>query len=101
MTANRAGFGLRRAGEALGRRLVQVAAGARPVVAGDAALAPAEVVDRRDVGEEVEALLVTEVEARLEEPRRIDDERRLVVRVLALDQPGDALERQLATPRSS
>jgi hypothetical protein len=65
------------------------------------ALAPAEVVDRRDVGEEVEALLVAEVEARLDDPGGIDDERRLAVRILALDQAGYALEGQEATPRIS
>ena len=94
-------LGLGRAGEPLGRGLVQVAAGVRAEVAGDSAVAPAEVVDRRDVGEEVEALLVPEMQAGLDEARRIDDERRLAVRVLALDQPWDALEGQPATPRIS
>jgi hypothetical protein len=94
-------LGLGRAGEPLRRGLVQVAAGARAVVAGDPVLAPAEVVDRRDVGEEVEAFLVAEVQARLDETRRIDDERRLAARVLALDEPRNTLKAQLATPRSS
>jgi hypothetical protein len=92
---------LRGAGKPLGGRLVQVAAGARPVVAGDAALSPAEVVDRRDVREEVEPFLVTKVRACLDEPRRIDDEGRLAVRVLALDKTGYAFKGQLATPRIS
>jgi hypothetical protein len=66
------------------------------------ASAPAQVVDRRDVGQEVEALLVAQVRARLDDAGGIDDERRLTVRLLALDEAGDALERaQLATPRIS
>jgi len=64
-------------------------------------LAPAEVVDGRDVGQEVEALFVAEVRTGLDDAGRIDDERRLPVRVFALDEPGDAFERQLATPRIS
>jgi len=95
------GLGLRRARQSLRAQSVEIAARARPVVAGDSPLAPAEVVGRRDVGEEVEALLVTQVRAGLEEPRRIDDERRLAVGVAALDQTWDPLERQLATPRIS
>ena len=91
----------RSAGVALCAQRVDVAAGGGPVVAGDLALAPAQVVDGRDVGEEVEAFLVTEVDARLDESRRVDDERRLVVRVLAPDQPRDPFEGQLATPRIS
>jgi hypothetical protein len=65
------------------------------------ALSPAEVVDRRDVGQEAEPLLVAEVRARLDEPSGIDDERRFAVRLLTLDEPGDSFERQLATPRIS
>jgi len=95
------GLRLRRAREALGGRLVQVAAGCRPEVAGDARVTPAQVVGWRDVGEEVEALLVPEMRARLDEPRRIDDERRLAVRLPAFDEAGDGLEGQLATPRIS
>jgi len=95
------GLRLRRSCEPLRRRLVEIAASGRAVVAGDAGLSPAEVVGWRDVGEEVEALLVAEVGARLDEPRGIDDERRLVVRLRALDEPRDALVRQLATPRIS
>jgi hypothetical protein len=94
-------LGLGRPGEPLRGGLVQVAAGVRAEVAGDPAVAPAEVIDRRDVGEEVEALLIAEVQAGLDEARRIDDERRLAVRVLALDQPGYPFEGQLATPRIS
>jgi hypothetical protein len=94
-------LGLGRASEPLGRGLVQVAAGVRAEVAGDSAVAPAEVVDRRDVRKEVEAFLVAQVQAGLDEARRIDDERRLAVRVLALDQARDSLESQPATPRIS
>jgi hypothetical protein len=65
------------------------------------ALSPAEVVDRRDIGQEAEALRVAKVGARLEEPRGIDDERDLAVSLLALDEPRDSFERQLATPRIS
>ena len=63
--------------------------------------APAEVVDGREVGQEVEALLVAEVRAGLDDAGRVDDERRLAVRLLALDEPRDAFEGQLATPRIS
>ncbi len=86
---------------ALRAERVDVAAGGGPVVARDLVLAPAQVVDGRDVGEEVEPFLVTEVGACFDEPGRVDDERRLSVRVLALDEPGDSLEGQLATPRIS
>jgi hypothetical protein len=94
-------LGLGGAGEPLGCGLVQVAAGVRAEVAGYPLLAPAEIVDRRDVREEVEALLVAEMEACLDDSRRIDDERRLVVRVLPLDETWYAFESQLATPRIS
>ena len=94
-------LGLRGSRVALCAHRVDVAAGRGAVVAGDLALAPAEVVDRRDVGQEVEAFLVAQVCARLDDPRRIDDERGLAVRVLALDEARDALESQLATPRIS
>jgi hypothetical protein len=92
---------IRRSRVALRAQRVDVAAGRGAVVAGDLARAPAEVVDGRDVGEEVEALLVAEVRAGLDDPGRIDDERRLAVRVLALDEPGNPFEGQLATPRIS
>src|SRR5262245_43533253 len=92
---------LRGARVALRAQCVDVSARGRAVVAGDRALAPAEVVDRRDVGQEVEALLVAQIRTCLDEPGRVDDERRLVVRVLALDKPRDSLEGQLATPRIS
>ena len=85
----------------LGAERVDVAARRSAVVTGDLALAPTEVVDRRDVGQEVEAFLVAEVGARLDQASGIDDERRLAVRVLALDEPGDSLKGQLATPRIS
>jgi hypothetical protein len=92
---------LGRARVTLGAGCIQVSAGLRSVVARDLALAPAEVVDRRDVREEVEALLVAQVEAGLEDPGRIDDESRLAVGVLALDEAGYSFVGQLATPRSS
>ena len=94
-------LGLRRPRVALRAQRVDVAPGRGAVVAGDRALAPAEVVDGRDVGQEVEALLVAQVRARLEEPSGVDDERGLAVRILALDEPRDSFERQLATPRIS
>jgi hypothetical protein len=84
--------------EALGRRPVEIASVRRGDVARDAGLPPAEVVGRRDVGQEREALLVAQVGAGLEEPRRPDDERGLTVRLPALDEPRDL---QLATPRIS
>ena len=73
----------------------------RPDVARDAEAAPAEVVDGADVGEEVEALDVAQVQARLGQPRRVDDERQLPVRLDSLDETRNALEGQLATPRIS
>ena len=85
----------------LSAQRVDVAAGRRAVVAGDLAFAPAEVVDGCDVGQEVEALLVAQVRARLDDPGRVDDERRLAVRVLALYQARYAFEGQEATPRIS
>jgi hypothetical protein len=95
------GLGLRRAREALRALRVEVAAGRGPVVAGDLAVAPAQVVDGRDVGEEVEAFLVAEMRAGLDQPGGIDDQRCLAVRLLALDEPWDSFEGQLATPRIS
>ena len=80
---------------------VQVAAPGGADVAGDRPLVPAEVVGRSDVGEEAEAVLVAQVAARLDEPRRVDDERRLAVRLLRLDEARDPLVAQLATPRIS
>ena len=89
------------ASEALRAQRIDVAPRRGAVVAGDLALAPAEVVDGRDVGQEVEALLVAQVRTRLDDPGRIDDQRGLAVRVLALDEPGYTFERQEATPRIS
>ena len=81
---------------------VQVTAGGRAEVTRHALLAPAQVVHRRDVGEQREPLLVTEERAGLEQPRRIDDERRLAVCLAALHEAGDSFEgAQLATPRIS
>jgi hypothetical protein len=93
---------LRCGARALGHRLVQVAAVGRPVIAGHADLAPAEVVRGRDVREEVEALDVTQMRAGLAYPGGIDYERRLAEREPGLDEAGDALVgTQLATPRIS
>ena len=92
---------LRRSRVPLRAQRVDVAPGGRAVVAGDCALAPVEVVDRCDVGQEVEALLVAQVRARLDETRRVDDEGGLAIRVLALDKPRNPFEGQLATPRIS
>ncbi len=60
----------------------------RPDVADDFLLAPAEVVGRGDVGEKVEPVLVAKGGARLDESRRIDDERRLAERLARLDDAG-------------
>jgi hypothetical protein len=80
---------------------VEVTAAGRADVAGDAEPAPAEVIRRRDVGQEVEALDVAQVRARLDQPRRIDDEGRLIVRLAGLNETGNALVGQDATPRIS
>jgi hypothetical protein len=80
---------------------VEVAAPGRADVARDSVAAPVEVVRGRDVGEEVEALGVSQVLARFDEPYRVDDESRLTVRVAGLDEAGDALVDQDATPRIS
>jgi hypothetical protein len=87
--------------EALRAGQVEVATAGRADVAGDAVPAPAEVVRRRDVGEEVEPLDVPEVRAGFDQAGRIDDERRLVVRLAGLDEAGNALVSQDATPRIS
>jgi hypothetical protein len=73
----------------------------RPVVAGDAARAPAEEVSGTDVGEEVEALGVAQVDAGFDQAGRVDDQRCLAVFLFRLDQTGDALVGQDATPRIS
>jgi hypothetical protein len=80
---------------------VEVAAGPGADVAGDAPLPPAEVVGGGDVGEEREALLVAEVDRRLDEPGELDDERGLAVGLAYLDEAGYRVPAQLATPRSS
>ena len=69
-------------------------------VPGDTGRAPAEVVDARDVDERVVALDVTQVDARLDDPGRVDDERRLAVRLDGLDDAGDGGAHS-ATPRIS
>jgi hypothetical protein len=91
-------LGLGESLEALRAGRVQVAAGARADVAGDAAAAPAEVVGRGDVREEDVTLLVPEVLAGLAQAGGLDDERRLAVGLLGLEQPRNV---QDATPRSS
>ena len=53
--------------------------------------APAEVVGGRDVGQEAESLRVAQVLARVEQPIRLDDERRLAVRLPNRHEPGNAL----------
>ena len=67
---------------------VNVAPRRRADVAGDLLLAPAEVVGRGDVGEEVEAVLVAQRRAGLDETCGIDDERRLAERLARLDDAG-------------
>jgi hypothetical protein len=64
---------------------VEVAADGRPVVAGDASVAPAEVVGRGDVGEETEAFDVAKMEAGFGQSCGVDDQRRLAVLFSALD----------------
>jgi hypothetical protein len=46
-------------------------------------------------------VLVAELDAGVDEPYRIDDERRLAVRLTRLDEAGDAVVPQDAAPRSS
>jgi hypothetical protein len=81
----RARVALRGGGPALAAGEVEVAADGRSVVAGDAPVAPAEVVGRGDVGEEAEALDVAQVEAGFGQSCRVDDERRLAVLFPGLD----------------
>jgi hypothetical protein len=81
----------------LRHRTVQVAAVDGADVARDAVLAPAEVVGRRDVREEAKVPLVAQVEACLDQACRLDDERRLAVRLDRLYEPWDGLVRQDAT----
>src|SRR5215211_4184573 len=85
----------------LRHRRVQVAPGRRPDVAGDAVAAPAQVIGRGDVREHVEAGLVPEVRARVDQRLRSDDERGLAVRLGALEEPRHVAEVQDATPRIS
>ena len=86
---------------ALRRGLVQVAAAGGADVTRDALRAPAEVVGGGDVREEVEAQLVTQVQRGLDQTRRVDDDRRLAVSLLNLDEPGYTVVVQDATPRIS
>jgi hypothetical protein len=86
---------------ALRRGLVQVAAAGCADVTGDALCAPAEVVRGGDVREEVEAQLVTQVQRGLDQTWRVDDNGRLAVLLLNLDEPGYTVVVQDATPRIS
>jgi hypothetical protein len=97
----RPGVALRPGGAADAAGEVEVAALRRSVVAGDAAVSPAQIVDGGEVREEAEPLAVTEVQTGLGQARGIDDERRLPVLVPPLDEPWDTLEGQDATPRIS
>ena len=56
---------------------------------------------RGEVGEKVEAELVTQMQRGIHHAWRVDDERRLAVPLARLDQSGDAVEVQDATPRIS
>ena len=95
-------LGIRDAREPLRAGRVQVAPGGGADVPGDALLAPAEVVGRGDVAQDVEAVLVAQAGARLDQPRRVDDERRLAERLPRLDEAGNARVRgHSATPRIS
>ena len=90
------------AGEALRARVVEITAGRGPDIPGHRLLAPAEVVGGRDVAQHVEAELVAQVEARLDDARRIDDAGDLVERLARLDDSRDALVGHYsATPRIS
>ena len=60
-------------------------------ISGHGALVPAEVVGRGDVGEEVEAEPVAEVERRLDEPCGLDDDGRLAVLLRLRQEPRNAL----------
>src|SRR5918912_2391435 len=86
---------------ALGAGAAEVAPGRGADVAGDALLPPAEVVRRRDVRKEREALLVAEVEGRLDEPLGLDDDGLLAVLVLLPHVAGNVLPAHEATPRTS
>ncbi len=80
----------------LRHRCVQVTAGAGADVAGHALPAPAQVVDRGDVREEVVAQGVAQVQPGGNELGRLDDDRCLAVRLVDLDEAGNRLERHSA-----
>jgi hypothetical protein len=80
---------------------VEVTACGGSVVAGNAAVAPAEVVGGREIREVREPLRVAKVEAGFDQPCWVDDEGRLAVFFLGLDYPRYALVAQVATPRIS
>src|SRR6266536_453568 len=96
-------LGLGQPGEAPGAGRVDVPAPCCALVARDLLLRlrPAEVVRRREIGEEVEALLVAQVEARFAQAGRIDYQRRLAVGLVRFHQSRYSLKGQLATPRIS
>src|SRR5947208_7283354 len=96
-----AGLFARQALVPLRRRLVQVATALGADVAGHALRAPAEVVRGRNVRQVVEAELVTQVHGRVHEAWRVDNDGRLAVLFLNLDEPGDAVVAQDATSRIS
>ena len=101
-TENRFGFGSGTRASPLDPGSFRSRPDVRPDVARDLLLAPAEVVGGGDVAEEVEAVLVAEHGARLHEPRRVDDERRLAECLARLDHARDArVRRHSATPRIS
>jgi hypothetical protein len=64
---------------------VEIAARPGPVVPRHASISPAEIVRRGHVGEEVEALDVSEVTAGFEQSGRVDHQRCLAVLLLGLD----------------
>ena len=99
--AKRFGFGSGVRSRPCGAGPVQVAARGGADVAGDAALAPAEVVDGGDVGQEVEPV-AAEVLAGVDQAGRVDDDRLLPVLVARLDEAGHVVEQGYeATPRIS
>src|SRR5688572_19253042 len=89
-------------GEAPRAGLVDVAPAGIAPVAGHPRAVPAEVVGGAHVGEEVEACLVAEPERGLAQALALDDDGRLAVTLLLLDEPGNAVElRHWPAPRIS
>jgi hypothetical protein len=88
--------------EPLRARDVEVTPRSGSDVAGDSLLAPAEVVGRGDVAQEVEAVLVAERGACLDESRGIDDQRCLAACLARLDDAWHGrVHAHSATPRIS